>query len=47
MVDCVVDMSWPPKRYADIRFSEAPALEPLNMEPLNMEMAPVCPLGPS
>ena len=32
---------------ADIRFSEAPALEPLNMEPLNMEMAPVCPLGPS
>ena len=36
-----------PKGYADIRFSEALALEPLDMEPLNIEMAPVCPLGPS
>ena len=36
-----------PKCYADIKFSEALALEPLDMEPLNMEKAPVCPLGPS
>ena len=36
-----------PTRYADIRFSEALAVELLDMEPLNIEMAPVCPLGPS
>ena len=37
----------PPGRYADTKFSEALALEPLDMEPLNIEKAPVCPLGPS
>ena len=33
----------PPKRYPDIEFSEALALEPVDMEPLNMEKAAVCP----
>ena len=36
-----------PKRYVDTQFSEALALEPLDMDPLNIEMAPVCPVGPS
>ena len=36
-----------PKRYANNKFSESLALEPLDMKPLNMEKVPVCPLGPN